>query len=96
MWFVVNKSKDYNAMHTHPAAFFSGVYYVKVPKKGNKIVFEDPLQVRKHEGMNCAGYEMRVKEGMFILFPSWLGHKVPPNDSDEERIAISINIAHPS
>ena len=95
MWFIINNKNDYNKKHTHPGSFFSGAYYVKVPEKGSRIIFEDPLKVRKHECMSLSGYEINVQEGMFILFPSWLEHKVPVNNDENKRIVISFNVNYP-
>jgi len=35
---------------------------------------------------------VRVKNEMFLLFPSWLRHSVDPNQSDKKRITLSFNI----
>ena len=35
---------------------------------------------------------IKPKEGMLIIFPSWLENGVYPNQSDEDRIVISANI----
>ena len=35
---------------------------------------------------------IRVRNGMLLLFPSYLQHSVDANTSDRERISISFNI----
>jgi hypothetical protein len=32
-----------------------------------------------------------AREGTMIVFPSWLPHKVPRNNSDRNRVSISFN-----
>jgi len=39
-------------------------------------------------------YEYTPKESEFILFPSWLEHKVTPNQLDEERLNIAFNFGY--
>ena len=56
MWFIINNKNDYNKKHTHPGSFFSGAYYVKVPEKGSRIIFEDPLiKLAKIDCSYCSG-----------------------------------------
>ncbi len=33
----------------------------------------------------------KVDEGTMIIFPSWLPHKVPRNNSDRTRVSVSFN-----
>ena len=36
--------------------------------------------------------EYPPKEGLFLLFPSWLFHGVRSNDTKDNRISISFNV----
>lgn len=105
MWANVNPKYSYNKFHTHPNSFFSGVYYIQVPKNSGNICFYDPrtenermtpvydeipLQQRRE-----IGYE--ALEGRIIMFPAWLAHDVDMNLTDEigdkeYRISLSFNI----
>ena len=97
MWFIINKINHYNTMHTHARAFLSGAYYVKLPKKEKSyITFCDPIFVRKHENLGFTHYKKEVAESMLVLFPGWLSHEVPVNNTDEERIVISFNLGYPT
>ena len=97
MWFIVNNKNDYNAIHTHARSWLSGAYYIKVPKKQkNFLVFEDPQPTRNFENLHYNNYGKEVTEGMLILFPGWLAHKVPVNTTEEERIVISFNLDYPT
>ena len=42
MWANINPTYSYNKTHTHPNSMWSGVYYIKVPKKSGKLFLEDP------------------------------------------------------
>ena len=39
---------------------------------------------------------VRVRDGMLLLFPSYLEHSVDANESNDERISISFNLMFPS
>lgn len=96
MWFIINRLNDYNITHSHARAFLSGAYYLKVPNNNKSdLMFQDPLSVRKHENITPNYYKKEVCENMLVLFPGWLGHKVPENTVDEDRIVISFNLTYP-
>ena len=100
MWAIINKPNDFNVIHTHPNSYLSAAYYVKVPKKSGKFVFENPLDVSRHShpkeekktefNLRVAGLE--IEEGELLIFPAYLPHKVSENESDEDRVVISFNI----
>ena len=97
MWFIVNNKNDYNTNHMHPGSWFSGAYYIKVPDNESKyLVFEDPLQIRNYNQDSPNSYMKKVIEGMLLIFPGWVNHAVPKNDTNEERIVISFNIPKPN
>lgn len=103
MWANVNSKNSYNVTHHHPNSTFSGVYYVKVPKPESKIWFLDPRTQSKMMPIERDGEFIEDKpdfwdavfftprEGMLILFPSYLDHRVDANLADEDRISISFN-----
>ena len=98
-WAVLLKAGDGQAIHVHPHAHISGVYYVTVPQSaldttdGGKISFYDP---RPRANMNQLAFQItRHREvpaaGDILLFPSWLEHSVYPFNGAGERICISFN-----
>ena len=105
-WSMVNNNGSWNQIHNHLYSYnttrtdLSGVYYVKVPEGdcGN-IVFRNPvssvhgnsfMMLRNHSSKE---WEMRYpKEGLMYIFPAYLDHMVLPNNTDEDRIAISFNM----
>jgi uncharacterized protein (TIGR02466 family) len=104
-WISINKKGNFNDIHTHPQAVFSGVFYVKCPNHNSgEINF---INERKHvdytsiesidseitSGYNLAsGYWIAPEEGMMIIFPSSIPHSVGVNNTDEDRISISFNV----
>ena len=102
-WANVNRKGDYNALHTHPAYVWSGVYYVEAgtPVEGQHasagaLEFLDPRP----------GVEMMVIPGTIfgksrterpvtgdiVMFPSWVRHLVHPYADEGDRISIAFNI----
>jgi uncharacterized protein (TIGR02466 family) len=99
-WANVNPRGGLNTRHTHPNNFLSGTYYVQVPPDANRIVFDDPRpqamavlpRVKQYNKFIGNEVSFEIKEGRLILFPAWLPHGVPANQSERERVSISFNI----
>jgi uncharacterized protein (TIGR02466 family) len=99
-WANINPPGSYHPMHHHPNNYLSGVYYVAIPSPNSQILFQDPRgeasmiapKPRSYTRINGNASFAHCKEGRFVLFPSWLKHTVPPNDSANDRISISFNL----
>ncbi len=100
MWAIINNKNSSNAMHIHSNNYISAAYYVKAPKNCGDLVFYDPRfaatyrypKISKTNKLNSNIVAFQPKEGMLVLFPSYLQHSVNVNKTDEERIVISFNI----
>ena len=100
MWSIINKKDASNARHIHSNNYLSSAYYVRAPKNCGSIVFHDPRSVTtfrypkiaKPNNLNTNVFSVEPKEGLLVLFPSYLYHSVDLNRSGEERIVISFNI----
>jgi uncharacterized protein (TIGR02466 family) len=109
MWANVNRSGDANEFHSHPGAYWSGVYYVDDagiaadPSLGGELEFLDPrgsvpLMNAPHlriSGSLSAGATERVtpEAGKMMIFPAWLMHQVRPYRGNAQRISIAFNLA---
>jgi tetratricopeptide (TPR) repeat protein len=104
-WAVVLRSGGQQLPHFHPAAFLSGVYYVRVPgivKAGNAgeagcLKFGRPCAgtagaAAQAETLTAS---IRPQEGMIVVFPSYFWHCTVPFESDEERICIAFDVIRP-
>jgi uncharacterized protein (TIGR02466 family) len=77
----------------------SAVYYFKKPVNSGNIEFRDPLDYihsltpRKNYVLetNAAYSEVVAEEFDLLVFPSWLKHRSQINQSQDNRIAISMN-----
>jgi len=102
-WANVNRENDYNMMHIHPNNHWSGVYYVKTGDLANDpapragcIEFLDPRAgagMFPHPADKWFGkaITLQPKEGLLLLFPSWLYHGVNPFKNSHERVSIAFN-----
>ena len=94
---VLRKGEDH-PIHTHSNHVFSGVFYLT---DGNPTIFMDPRPAADCFSLNYKQdsewfYGSRVTApavpNTLIIFPSWLGHFVMPNRTEEVRKSISFNI----
>lgn len=97
-WVNNSRKGDSHHEHVHPNSILSGVWYPflndKLPplELYNKNTRDIELQVRKINPYNGTLFKVnQIKSGGLIIFPSNLPHGVSPNESDEERISLSLN-----
>jgi uncharacterized protein (TIGR02466 family) len=102
-WANVNKPGDYNKLHIHANANWSGVYYVDAgdaedPESG-RLEFLDP---RNRPNMfETAGTDrddwfcISPKSGLLVLFPSWLYHTATPYHGTRDRVSLAFNLIVP-
>jgi len=99
-WANINGKGHWNATHNHHSSHWSGVYYVQVPPGSGQLALLDP---RPNINMMDTGNpmldlfqqsprEIEPKEGLTVIFPSWMQHHVATHEADEERISIAFNL----
>ncbi|HUB11459.1 MAG TPA: TIGR02466 family protein [Acetobacteraceae bacterium] len=99
-WVNVNRSGDFNRVHTHPGSTWSGTYYVATgdpddPDVGTPIHFFDPCQGRANTFLPPlvpSSVTQRPEPGLMILFPSYLPHMVYAHRGAHPRISIAFNL----
>ena len=104
-WININPKYTSNNVHTHPESALSGVYYIKTPEECGDIIFYHPsnelmqrdwsvcrYSKKQFLASNSPRWAITPKKGVLYIFPSWLGHCVDSNKSEEERISISFNL----
>ena len=88
--------KDGQEVHHHSNNILSGIYYVKASPECSGIIFHSPMAFEmllppytEMNPINSLAREMPVREGMMVLFRSWLKHSVRPNPENAgQRISI--------
>ena len=100
MWSIINTGGSKNSRHQHGNSTISAAYYVRAPENCGDIVFYDPRPAAVYSYpsalrpnlLNAQVNGINPKEGVLILFPSYVDHSVNENLSNDERIVISFNI----
>jgi uncharacterized protein (TIGR02466 family) len=99
-WANVNRQGDFNNMHTHPGATWSGVYFVDSgssnPGAGDTALqLSDPNSTRTNiffPELLSATVRVSPEPGLMVLYPSYVPHAVPPHQGDRPRISIALNV----
>ena len=86
-WSVVLKKGGHQKRHIHPESIVSGVIYIQLPKESTDDSKKEGNLVFPSNNMKM----ITPKQGMAVLFPSYLPHETVPINSDEERICIAFN-----
>ena len=89
--------------HLHSQCTISGIFYLKTPPGSSNIIFH-PNQPFK----DFFDYMFMIKDpnnwyampkveytpypGLLLMWPAWLYHEVPPNQSTEPRTSIVFNL----
>ena len=100
LWSIINQKNASNARHIHPNNYISAAYYLKASENSGDIVFFDPRSANtirfpatsNSNKLNSNIFTVQPKEGLLVLFPSYLHHAVNINNAEEERIVISFNV----
>lgn len=86
-------------VHQHANSVISGIYYVKAPEGSGELLFHSPYHdtmldppTRKPNGINNNMVSFTPREGMMVLFRSFVKHSVKPTVGMEERISIAFNL----
>jgi uncharacterized protein (TIGR02466 family) len=99
-WANVNRTGDFNRVHTHPGSTWSGTYYVDIgdpddPAAGTPIHLFDPCQGRANTFLPPqvpSSVTQRPELGLMILFPSYVPHMVYAHRGKTPRISIAFNL----
>ena len=86
-WYNINSTGAWNAPHTHPASDFALVLYLT--DSDSLLTFLNPHAQRTISQQNSS---INAKKGDIVIFPSDLVHYVMPNQREEDRISISMNL----
>jgi len=81
-WYQWYEQGDYHSWHTHGNSMFVGVYYVSLPPGSPSIEF------------NWQGEQVffPVEEGDVVIFPAYLSHRAPVNNSLNTKVIVSFNL----
>ncbi len=98
-WTNLTKKDMYFNAHSHSNSWVSAVYYYKTDKELDRIKFGKPfneyaplsVEPTSWETYNALSWDVKVKQGDLVIFPSTLKHSVPEKEHEGERISLAIN-----
>ncbi len=99
-WVHATPPGELTQYHDHKPGLLSGVYYVDKPENSGDLEFIDVNPYKEYRPRLLPGetdpitrpeITFKADEGTMLIFPAWLPHKVPRNNSDRRRISISFN-----
>ncbi len=98
-WLNIYKEGHAQEKHQHANSVISGIYYAKAPEGSGELLIHSPYTdtmldppTRQNNGLNIKIMSITPKEGMMILFRSFVKHSVKPTRGNEERISIAFNL----
>ena len=99
VWGVVMDEDGHQVPHIHPSAWLSGVYYVEVP---DSVCDDDPARsgwiefgrppLDFHAKQPPRTTLIRPREGLMLLFPSYLYHQTMPFRAPVERVSVAFDL----
>ena len=84
IWFQQYECESEHDWHLH-GNNYTGVYFLDLPEDSPKTMFKDPMDSKIKK-------EFDVSEGDILIFPSFIIHKAPKNNSIKTKTIISWNI----
>ena len=96
-WYHITKTNGMHESHLHPNCSWCGVFYVQSGDEGSgDTVFENPANYtyvdRGSQFLNSlCTVRVKPRDGMLVLFPSYLSHYQAMYKGTEDRIVIAFN-----
>jgi len=96
-WFTKSQTNQNSNYHNHNNSMFSGILYLQTDENSGDISFEDfnnrryKLDVKEYNIYNCTEYKFKPTDGLMILFPSEVHHKILKNNSSIVRHSLAFN-----
>jgi len=81
-WFQQYETGDYHSWHFHGKCMFSSVFYVELPEN-TETTFKDH---------NRREFKIDVKQDDYIVFPSYLLHCSPVNETQKRKTIVAMNL----
>ncbi len=99
-WFNWYRDGDFMFEHLHPDRLISGCYYHRTTGLDGVLKLKNPnplMQFKAWPADQLRDQDWRIQpcEGMIVLFPSWLVHRVSVNSTGSTRVSIALNFARP-
>ena len=96
-WLNWTKKGEFHHKHEHPNSYLSGVFYINADPDKDKIYFYKSgykrinLPTEQFNQFNSESWWFNVGTCDLVIFPSYLTHGVPPNNTNRVRKALGVN-----
>jgi hypothetical protein len=104
-WLTYKQPGQFHRAHTHPNTLLAGVFYYDVHPNDTAICFSkdvksfgrssiEPSLLSDYQSHTYSQEEIYFtpSQNNFIIFPSYVTHGVPPNETNRVRKALGVNI----
>ena len=81
IWYQQYAKNDFHDWHRHRNSVFNSIYYVDLPVGASKTTFR----------FSGKEFQVEIKEGQILSFPSFYEHCSKPNLSDKIKTVIAFN-----
>jgi len=96
-WISVTPPGGHHHTHKHPNSFLSGVFYLDVDEKLDKINFISDeyttvyVESKEWDDYNSFHWCINVHPYSVVVFPSSLSHNVPDTSNPNNRVSLAFN-----
>ena len=90
-WYNINPKGSWNVPHNHAGADYALVFYLTDTE--DRLVLMNPNPRFVHSVISQDTNIPHTNKGDVIIFPADVLHYVLPNDKEDDRICISMNIS---
>ena len=80
-WSTIYKKGNMAVNHNHYPRQLSWIYYLQSTPNSSPLVFPD-----------CNNFQVYPTNSLLVIFPAYLNHYVPEQESDEDRICLVGNL----
>ena len=96
IWTISYKKNDYHKVHNHRTIGLTGIIYLEYDEFEHEpiyfiVPYNDPVK-----DTSLTYKPKNIKEGSFIVFPSFLNHFSNPNLSNKERKILAFDLVSKS
>ena len=97
-WFTKTTKNQSCQFHNHNNCMISGILYLQTNENSGNIVFENfsneryKLEVDDYNVYNSTEWGLAPVDGLLVIFPSEVYHKIIENKSDTTRYSLAFNV----
>ncbi len=96
-WVTEAKTGQAHPFHNHNNCMWSACFYIQVDENTGDIVFQDfndrryMLDIEEYNIFNSLSWTIKPVNGMFLIWPADVYHKIMTNNSKMNRYSLALN-----